>query len=142
MVTLADGTRKRVRQPDATPLSFSSKSEARKKAAFFAEQAKTLRRRQDAKPPRPALSDEGEQWWADYFEERRRRGDSDWKGEFGKYRKHIRPVVPADMAKVTREDCEHLRDVLDRKIRSDEMAWKTAWNVWSVWTTACASLVT
>ncbi len=78
-------------------------------------------------------------WWETFFGEHEARGDSDWKGDRGRFRKHIRPVIDKLMADVTRDDCEQLRDALDAKIRSGALAWKTAWNVWSVWTTACTA---
>ena len=148
MVTLADGTRKRVSKmltlPDGrttrVPLKFANKAEAKRKAEFYAAQAQQMTRQPPTESDRTAVAgcaEEVELWWKLFFEEKRERGDSDWKGDQGRFETHIRHELNKPMAEVTRDDCEAVRDALDQKIRSGTLGWKTAWNAWSVLTTAC-----
>jgi integrase len=44
-------------------------------------------------------------------------------------------------AKFTRDDVEHLRDVLDAKIVSGDLSWKTIGSVWTLVTSMCADMV-
>jgi hypothetical protein len=131
--------RKRVRDLNGNPLAYTSKRDAKQRAELYAEQAQGLRRKQPVRPAPVEPKGDAEPWWSAFFAERERRGDSDWKGDDGRYRAHIKPVIDTPVSSVTRDDSERLRDALDEKIRSGELAWKTAWNVWSVWTTACAA---
>jgi integrase len=45
-------------------------------------------------------------------------------------------VIDKPWCEVTTADCERLRDTLDTKVQAGDLAAKTAFNVWSVWTTA------
>ncbi len=57
-------------------------------------------------------------------------------------RDHVLPVLgPLDVRTFTRDDVERLRDALDAKIGSDDLAWKTAANVWTLVTTMADDMV-
>ena len=94
-------------------------------------------KRRGKRPARDGTELTAEQWWDALFDMRRARGDSSMEHDRGRYKKHIKPVVDTHLQYVTRENCEQLRDHLDRQIQTGTMAWKSAKNVWAVWTTAC-----
>ena len=72
-------------------------------------------------------------WWSDYSKHRAAQG---LQSVDGSYRTHIASVVDKPWSEVTTADCERLRDALDTKAQAGELVAKTAFNVWSVWTTA------
>jgi hypothetical protein len=57
-------------------------------------------------------------------------------------RDHVLPIVGAlDVATFTRDDVENVRDALDAKIASKALTWKSARNVWAVFTKLCDDAV-
>jgi integrase len=76
---------------------------------------------------------EASQWWASYS---RHRSSLSLISIDGAYRTHIVPVIDKPWAEVSSAERERLRDALDAKARAGAIASKTAFNVWSVWTTA------
>jgi integrase len=72
-------------------------------------------------------------WWEDYFAHREALG---FDSNEGPYRTHILPVLTKPWVEVTPADCERLRDALDVKAQSGSMSAKTAFNAWTVFTTA------
>jgi integrase len=135
VITLADGTRKRLPPfPKGT-----SREMAKAKALHYAEEAL---RRGLVSPPKPKAvkpaGERGDTWWDLYLAHREGKGMSP---VLHLYRPHIEPVLgdvhPKDW---TRADCERLVTALDGKIASTgggKIAWKTAANVWSLFTSAC-----
>jgi integrase len=56
---------------------------------------------------------------------------------------HVVPTLgPLDVRTFDRDDVERLRDKLDRMIVDEELAWKTASNVWTLVTSMCADMMT
>ena len=126
---------------DPSPRSSQREAWAREKAAAYSERARkhyvvgTKRRSKSSLSEGTELT--AEEWWEALFDMRRARGDSAMETDRYRYKKHIKPVVDKHLQYITRDDCERLRDSLDSKIQSHALAWKSAKNVWAVWTTAC-----
>jgi len=128
VVTLADGTRKRLK-----PFKKgTSEAMAREKTAVYARQVLDLKLQRPA--PKGQVSG-GALWWEAYFAHRNTKGQSAVRPM---YNAHIAPVLgdkkPADW---TREDCERLVRELDAKVVAGKLSWKTAANVWGLFTRAC-----
>ena len=124
IISLPDGTRKRL---PAFPRG-TSEAMAREKAAHYAERASKIALQSAA-----AQADDASKWWGDYDDHRTDRG---LLSVHGIYRKHLQPKCPKHPRDVTVADCEAVRDSLDAKIHSGEIAAKTALNTWTIWTTA------
>ena len=149
-ITCPDGSRPWIHL-DPTPKSAKRLAWARERAAAYSERARnegfvkadsSVRNHTDISTQKApnVLHDDGtasQAWWRALFAMRDRRGDSSTVDDEGRYRKHIKPIVPGHLSRVTREDCERLRDSLDNKIYNATISWKTAANIWAVWTTAC-----
>jgi hypothetical protein len=134
IVTLKDGSRKRL---DPFPRGMSEALMLERTAYYAQKWAGVLPEpNAGAGVPRPGGGDE---WWDRYLEHRHSRGLTPVKHL---YRPHIKPLLgdkhPKDW---TREDGERLVTELDRKIASDSaderISWRTAHNVWSLFTKAC-----
>lgn len=140
IVTLADGTRRRIKPfPKGTSLAF-----AKDKAKFWTEKAQ---REGIVRPlaKGEAPKDGGAAWWDEYFAFRESKGLTPVRDM---YEAHIRPVLgdkhPKDWAPT---DCEAVRDALDQKLaagswqsksgRRYPFGWKRAWNAWALFTSAC-----
>lgn len=54
----------------------------------------------------------------------------------GVYETHILPAIKLPWEAITTADSERLRDALDQKAREGKCSQKTAFNAWTVWTTA------
>jgi integrase len=91
------------------------------------------RRGPKAVADRAAHASEAGRWWAQYTQHR---AGLNLISIDGAYRTHIAPIIDKLWADVTSADCERLRDALDAKARAGGIASKTAFNAWSVWTTA------
>jgi hypothetical protein len=76
------------------------------------------------------------QWWAANSTHRASLASS----LDGAYRTHIALLIDEPWPEVTASDCERPRNALDANARDGAIAGKTAFNVWSVWTTACEAL--
>ena len=144
-ITCLDGSRPWI-DLDPTPGTPKWRKWARRQAKALSDRARregivAAPRRRTATALKRAVEARGsvgrDAWWEEFFGWRAERGDSSWQDDRGRYVHHILSVVSRHMADVTRGDCEDLRDELDRKIVTGSLSWKTAWNVWSVWTTAC-----
>lgn len=128
VVTLADGTRKRLK-----PFKKgTSEAMAREKTAVYARQVLELKLKRPT--PKGELSGGG-LWWEAYFAHREAKGQAAVRPM---YNTHLAPVLgdkkPADW---TREDCEQIVRELDAKILANKLSWKTAANVWGLFTRAC-----
>jgi len=128
VITLADGTRKRLKAFK----KGTSEAMAREKTAVYARQAIELGLK---RPERKGELTGGALWWEAYFAHREAKGQASVRSM---YNAHIAPVLgdkkPSDW---TREDCEQLVRELDAKIVADRLSWKTAANVWGFFTRAC-----
>jgi len=82
---------------------------------------------------RAARDTESAKWWGAYS---KHRAALNLQSVEGSYRTHIAPIIDKPWPEVTVADCERLRDALDAKAQCRDIAAKTAFNVWSVWTTA------
>ena len=128
VVTLVDGTRKRLKAfPKGT-----SETMAREKTAVFAQKAWEL----GLKRPTPkGVPSDGAKWWEAYFAHRDAKG---FTSVSSMYNAQLAPVLrdkkPAEWA---REDCERVVRALDEKIVAGKLSWKTAANVWGLFTRAC-----
>jgi integrase len=57
-------------------------------------------------------------------------------------RLHVLPILgPLDVRTFTRDDVECVRDLLDEKITTGALAWKTAASCWTLITSMCADMV-
>lgn len=128
IITLVDGSRKRLKPfPKGT-----SKEMAREKTHVRALQAREVGAK---KPQSASAASAGDQWWEDFFAARDAKGLSPVRFL---YSPHLKPALGGKHAKDwTREDCENIVAMLDRKIDDGEIAWKTAANVWALFTRAC-----
>lgn len=135
IVTLANGTRKRLPPFPAG----TSEAMAREKAAHYAEKYRSIQ------PPKPAAvaSGEAEKWWKAFHEHRAGQGKYSVENM---HEVHIKPVLSKHPREWTKADCEAVRDALDAKIAAGywerdgkrySFGWKRAWNVWTVFTSAC-----
>jgi integrase len=139
IITLADGTRKRMKPfPKGT-----SRAYAKERAAYWTEKAEREGIVRAPKADDPATG--GAAWWDEYFAFRESKGLTPVRDM---YDAHIRPVLgdkhPKDW---TPADCEVVRDALDQKIaagswesasgRRYAFGWKRAWNTWALFTSAC-----
>jgi integrase len=121
------------------PNSPQGRTRAKETARAYTERFRTQgivgapRRGPKAIAHREVVASEASQWWASYS---RHRAGLSLISIDGAYRTHIAPVIDKPWRQVTIADCERLRDALDTKARAGDIAAKTAFNVWSVWTTA------
>jgi integrase len=140
VVTLPNGKRKRLKPPYERGTSLAY---AQEKTAYWAE------RYSKAKIPEPETTTgektEATHWW-DAFHAHR-----EGQGKYSVRNMHETHIAPALAGKHPRDwtkaDCEAVRDSLDAKIsagswktddgRSYKFGWKRAWNVWTVFTSAC-----
>lgn len=132
IVTLADGSTKRL---EPFPREMSR---ARAKERTLLTQARYIEQGVRATPKDETPKGGGLEWWDKYLAHREAKGLSP-VGFL--YRPHIKPVLgdkhPKDW---TREDCEKVSAALDAKIVStatDRISWKTAQNIWGLFTKAC-----
>lgn len=133
IITLADGTRKRLKPfPVGT-----SEAYAKERAAVWS--ARALRDGIVAAAPKAraravVTSGPASAWWDRFFKHRAELGLA--TSVSGVYTTHIQPVIGAAWADVTAADCERLRDTLDTRVKAGELASKTAFNAWTVFRTA------
>ncbi len=129
IVTLADGTRKRLPPfPKGT-----SEAMAREKATHYAAEVARLG---IVRAPievsalaEPAESAEG--WFTSWLADRMARGYSSAKDNAGHWRIHIRPCFGDRHPKSwTRDDFRKLSRELDAKVQADSLSWKSAVNIW------------
>lgn len=135
VITLADGSRKRINPPFP---KGTSEAYAKERAKFWQEKADRMKLMPAPKPTKKdADPSTGAAWWAAYMAHREGKGLSPiWHV----YRPHILPVLATHPRDWTRADCERLVAVLDAKISStgeDRISWRTAANAWSLLTSAC-----
>jgi integrase len=137
VITLADGTRKRLK-----PYALgTSKAMAKEKTAHWAEKyaaAGVVGENQEE----PSAGGPG--WWHAYQEHRKAKGLTPVDTM---YEAHLKPVLAAKHPRDwTKADCERVRDSLDEKIKAGtwkserrvyKFGWKRAWNVWALFTSAC-----
>lgn len=138
-IRLADGSRIR-----SEPLPAGTSEEyAREKAAYWQEQhrnktAADLGRKSPSPTEAPLLPLTAEKrggWWDRYFTYRSGLGYYDTRGVF---RVHVLPIIgDKEPRGCTQEDSRRLRRNLDDRITSGEVSAKTAFNAWTLWTTAC-----
>jgi integrase len=141
VVTLADGSRRRINPPFP---KGTSKAYAKERAKFWSEDAqKRGIVKGTSESDEPASG--GAAWWREYFAFRESKGLTPVRDL---YDAHIAPVLgdkpPTDW---TPADCEAVRDALDVKIAAGEwrsekgrryrFGWKRAWNAWALFTSAC-----
>lgn len=138
IITLPNGKRKRL---PAFPAGMSE-AMAREKTAYWAERLRADSE-ETAQQEVRAAAGEAAEWWETFHSWREERGLYSVRNM---YETHIEPVIATHPRDWTRADCERLRDSLDAKIktgswkndaRSYKFGWKRAWNVWTVFTTAC-----
>lgn len=137
-LTCSDGSRPRL-ELGSWPNSPQGRARAKETAASMTERMRaqgivaTPQRGPKAKALRQANGSEATKWWDDFSKHRTAQGLQSTDGAF---RTHILPVINKPWTEVTMADCEALRDALDTKARAGECSAKTAFNAWSVWTTA------
>lgn|GEM_PF-664201 len=126
-ITLSDGTRQRLQPfPKGT-----SRAMALDKAEVLSEVASKRPAVTRSKVKEPVRN--GSEWWKQLLEHRTRIGLTNVGGA---YATHIQPLLDKHPSHVTTADCERLRDGLDTKVASGATSAKTAFNAWTVWTTA------
>jgi integrase len=137
-VTCIDGSRPWVPLKGQWPNTKQGWARAKEAAAGMAER---MRERgivavpQRGPKARALHEQEVAGWWGRWFTYRASLGLRDVKGV---YQLHVTKVVGAkDIAEATPEDSRKLRSYLDGQVESKRMSWKTAFNVWTIWTTAC-----
>lgn len=148
-IRLADGTRERVKVPEAYSTPAGGKS-ARERAELYAEARQeredetgellAARRARLAEAEAAAkASSSGETvatWCERWLADRKERGIHTADHDRGRLRKHVLPILGRlDVKTFSRADVELVVEALDQKMRLDEddarhLSWKTASNVW------------
>ncbi|MGO9836228.1 MAG: tyrosine-type recombinase/integrase, partial [Polyangiaceae bacterium] len=63
------------------------------------------------------------------------------KDDDARLRDHVLPLVgDASVLRLTRDDCERVRDALDDKVAAGAIGWKTARHAWQIFRSMCADL--
>jgi integrase len=129
LIRLADGTRKRIPPFPAG----TSEAMAREKAAALQERAKrenivsTTKQQALAQNPN-ACTD----WVTAWVEERERRGLTSARDSKAHWKTHLLTVLGSNHPREwTRHDFRRLSVILDEKVQSASVAWKTAQNIWT-----------
>jgi integrase len=134
VVTLNDGSRKRLRPFDDEPNMSKERARERVRAYIERNPAVLIARPKRPKGP-PIAGGEGAAWWDKYLAHRDALGLSPVLHAF---RPHIKPFFgdkhPRDW---TPQLIEKFVGYLDGKIAAKEIAWKTASNVWGLLTKSC-----
>ena len=131
--TRADGTRTEWLPIDP---SIPTDDQARAKACA-ARMAPKVRRASATGSAIESVSDYADRWLTD----REGRVNS-IRDDRSRLRDHVLPTLgKLDVRTFTRDDVEQLRDELDAKIVSGELAWKTVASVWTLVTSMCADMV-
>jgi len=140
-LTLNDGSRPWV---DLTPTARSALAE--KRAREVAVQRSKIARQENLRAedfglkPRaekvdaeaaPA-TDVMERWLEVWTQHRQRRGLSTASESERMYRRHVAPVIATHVRVWTGDDFRRLSRTLDEKVRTGELSWKSALNVWGV----------
>jgi len=140
-LTLNDGSRPWV---DLTPTARSALAE--KRAREVAVQRSKIARQENLRAedfglkPRaekvdalaaPA-TDVMERWLEAWTQHRQRRGLSTASESERMYRRHVAPVIATHVRVWTGDDFRRLSRTLDEKVRTGELSWKSALNVWGV----------
>jgi len=140
-LTLNDGSRPWV---DLTPTARSALAE--KRAREVAVQRSKIARQENLRAedfglkPRaekvdalaaPA-TDVMERWLEAWTQHRQRRGLSTASESERMYRRHVAPVIATHVRVWTGDDFRRLSRTLDERVRTGELSWKSALNVWGV----------
>jgi integrase len=115
---------------------------AREAGAAISEQVRTDRLvgvpRKPERPARLSSADASEtlsRWFVRWIEARRARGLESVRDDESRFKTHIEPVLGHHPVRaLQRLHVEQLVEQLDGKIRDEQIAWKTARNVWAVLT--------
>jgi len=122
-IRYADGTRKWI-----TMHGVKTEAQARKRSAEIAEGAKL-----EAAPSRAARGDSVADYAEAWLVHRKTAGLLSVADDRMRVYKHIVPAIGhLSIKTVGKGDLESLRDTLDTKILSGELAWKTAANIWTL----------
>jgi integrase len=74
-----------------------------------------------------------ERWAERWFRAREERGLESYRDDRSRFRTHLRDIIGKErMATVSSAKLEDVRDALDKKVRGDDISWKTAQHVWAV----------
>ncbi len=134
VITLADGTRKRLKAFK----KGTSEAMAREKTAVYARQAIELGLKRPERKGEEDTSAMG-RWVAAWEADRLARGYTSTRENLSHYRLHIADVMGGRRVKDwTRDDFRKLSVALDRKVQADEISWKMAQNIWGTATKMCA----
>jgi integrase len=61
------------------------------------------------------------------------RGNTSTRDDKSRFSTHVAPLIgDRAMAAVTRSEIEGIVEALDHKVRTGELSWHTAWNIWAV----------
>lgn len=140
--TMADGKRgQRLCQ-----LPEMSKARARDLARVLTERAAATGTVRDTPPVPPVAKCPPEasvRAWCDrWCEDRETRGLKSVDDDRGRLRKWILPKIgDLPVATFRQADLERFVEKLDEQVRADDLAWKTARNVWGLVTKACDDMV-
>lgn len=122
------------------PNSPQGKARAIETARHKAEQLRTLglvvvpreERKKNGAPP-PAQGETVAHWFDRWLEHREEAGKASVDTDRGRIVTHVIPLIgPMPIRAVARRDLERLVEDLDRKVRENVLAWKTAANVWTL----------
>ncbi len=143
MLTFRDGPKPRYKRVKTTYPADMSEAMLEEKRLFWLSDAQKLGLTSKSLGEH---STGGEDWWSTYLAYRDEHGLTSVKVM---YEAHILPVLgtkhPRDW---TKADCEAVRDALDSKVKAGswysedrkriyKFAWKRAWNIWALFTSAC-----
>ena len=131
-LSLLDGTRPWIPLPDTLPHNPEGRARARELARKLTEEARlTAAVRSDAvgAPAGETLRE----WCSRWLAEREVRGLATVRTDRARLTTHVFPRIGSKrIAAITREQLEDLVTHLDRRVRAEELAWKTAINAWTL----------
>lgn len=137
-IRLKDGSRPRIPIPDYIKstaraheyVNFVQEREDRDGTLYAAKLAKDVARaRLAAKVSGPGETFEA--WSRRWIADRKERGLRSWNDDEGRFKTHLWPTLGSiAMESITRDQLEDIRDALDRKVQTKQMAWKTSAHVW------------
>lgn len=143
-ITLADGSRPWLDLPES--IGERDIERARAKASELAAYARARDLRRTPKGSLDGDTETVRQYAERWLEERERKGLHSVRDDRGRLVGHVFPLLEASpIAAITAKDCRALVATLDAKVSSGALAWRTALNVWGVFSKmmgdACGSKV-
>jgi len=129
---LADGSRERVDIDEPFCFDEEAAREFVLETQLLEDQRGERLARKLGQPP-PASAETVADWGERWVKAREDKGYMSTRDDRGRIVTHVVPVIGSKpMATVKRSDIERVVEVLDTKVKTGTMSWKTALNVWGI----------